>query len=267
MRFCSIASGSSGNCAYVGNGDTHLLIDAGLSGKRIEQGLAGLSVEAAQLDGILVTHEHLDHVKGLGVMTRRYGLPIYASRGTIEALLKTKDMAKTPEALFHEVRADEPIRIKDLLVDPIKISHDAAEPVAYRFDAEGKSAAILTDLGTYDDYIVDKIRGVTILLLEANHDERMVEAGNYPYYLKKRILSGKGHLSNDTAATLTLDLIDRGDFLRYLLLGHLSKENNYEELAYETVRTELKMLGEGSIFNELRLSVAKRSESSDIIVI
>ncbi|MCR4743669.1 MAG: MBL fold metallo-hydrolase [Lachnospiraceae bacterium] len=265
MRFCSIASGSSGNCTYIGSGDTNLIVDAGISGKRIELGLSGLSVEASGLDGILITHEHLDHIKGLGVMTRRYGLPIYASRGTIEALLTKKDMANTPQELFHEVRADESFKIKDMVIDPIRISHDAAEPVAYRFNSGKSAAAVVTDLGTYDNYILDRLNGVSALLLEANHDVRMVEAGNYPYYLKQRILSGKGHLSNDTAATLTLDLIDRGEFLRYLLLGHLSKENNLEELAYETVRMELKMIGGGSIPKDFRLSVAKRNECSECV--
>ncbi len=263
MRFCSIASGSSGNCAYIGSEETNLIVDAGISGKRIEAGLCGLDVEAGRLDGILVTHEHLDHVKGLGVMTRRYHLPIYASRGTIEALIKTKDMANTPQELFHEVRADESFKIKDLLINPIRISHDAAEPVAYRFDEGEKAAAVVTDLGTYDQYILDRLKGVKALLVEANHDVRMVETGKYPYYLKQRILSEKGHLSNESAATLTLDLLDKGEFLRYLLLGHLSRENNLEELAYETVRMELKMLGKSSIPKDFRLSVAKRDVSSE----
>ena len=189
MRLCSIASGSSGNCTYIGTDETHLLVDAGISGKRIELGLKSLSLDSCELDGILVTHEHLDHVRGLGVMTRRYHLPIYASRGTIEALVKSKDMANSPQELFHEVKADESFRLKDIIVDPIKISHDAAEPVAYRFNSDGKSAAVVTDLGCYDDYILDKLVGVSALLLEANHDERMVETGSYPYYLKQRILS------------------------------------------------------------------------------
>lgn len=265
MKLCSIASGSSGNCIYVGNETTNLIVDAGISGKRIENGLSELEVSAAQLDGILVTHEHLDHVKGLGVMTRRYGLPIYATRGTIEALMRTKDMAATPEQLLHEIRPDEPFKLKDVEVHPIHISHDAADPVAYRFSDDGRSVAVMTDLGMYDDYILKSLKGVSALLLEANHDVNMLQVGKYPYYLKQRILSERGHLSNDTAGRLTLDLLGQGDELRTVLLGHLSHENNYEELAYETVRSEIKLQGGKAVVEGLTLMVAPRERRSECV--
>ena len=157
MKLCSIASGSSGNCIYVAGGSTNLLVDAGISGKRIENGLSEIGISAGNLDGILVTHEHSDHVKGLGVMTRRYHIPIYATRGTLEALMATKDMASTPQELLHEIKADEAFRLKDVNVHPIRVSHDAAEPVAYRFSSDGRQVAVMTDLGMYDDYILKTI--------------------------------------------------------------------------------------------------------------
>ena len=265
MKLCSIASGSSGNCIYVGNETTNLLVDAGLSGKRIENGLSELSINAKELDGILITHEHSDHVKGLGVMTRRYGLPIYATRGTIEALMKTKDMASAPEQLLHEIKPDEPFRLKDVDVHPIHISHDAADPVAYRFSSDGRSVAVMTDLGIYDDYILKSLKGVSALLLEANHDVNMLEVGAYPYYLKQRILSDRGHLSNDLAGQLALDLLSQSDKLKTVLLGHLSRENNYEELAYETVRSEIKLHGGAAVPEGFRLMVAGRDRLSECV--
>ena len=155
MRFCSIASGSSGNCIYVGTEDTHLLVDAGISGKRIEQGLNELELSTKDMDGILVTHEHVDHVKGLGVLARKYGIPIYATAPTIEEVKYMSSLGKIPEELFHPICADERFSLGDIQVSPMHISHDAADPVAYRLDCGDKSAAVVTDLGIYDDYIVE----------------------------------------------------------------------------------------------------------------
>ncbi|SFK48360.1 Phosphoribosyl 1,2-cyclic phosphodiesterase [Lachnospiraceae bacterium KH1T2] len=269
MKLCSIASGSSGNCIYVGTGKTNLLVDAGISGKRIEAGLAELLVDAAKIDGILITHEHSDHIKGLGVITRRYGLPIYATKGTIEAMLATKDLAKTPHELIHEISADRPFELNDITINPIHISHDAADPVAYRFTSDGRSVAVMTDLGKYDEYIIDNLKGVSALLLEANHDVNMLEAGKYPYYLKQRILSDRGHLSNDTAGELTEILLSAGNDLKTVLLGHLSKENNYDKLAYETVRMEIGLSGERLMpsLADFRLMVAGRDKRSECIAV
>ena len=246
MQLLSIASGSSGNCIYVGCNETNLLVDAGISMKRIEAGLNTIDLSISDMDGILITHEHSDHIGGLKAVSKKHHLALYATRGTIDEILKKK-MDIDP-GLFHEVKADREFMLKDILVDPIKISHDAAEPVAYSFyssscfngakESPCESAAVCTDLGTYDDYIIDKLSGVSSLLLEANHDIKMLEVGPYPYYLKKRILGEKGHLSNDSAGELLSRLYDLGN-LKNVLLGHLSKENNYAALAFETVRMQL----------------------------
>lgn len=265
MRFCSMASGSSGNCIYVGSQATHLLIDVGISGKRVEEGLRGLELDGRDIDGIFITHEHSDHISGLGVLSRKYGIPIFATRGTIQAILKNGGQSAPEEDLFHEIEADQKLIIKDMTVCPMRISHDAAEPVAYRIGYGRKKVGICTDLGVYNDYTVECLKGLDVLLLEANHDVNMLQVGPYPYYLKQRILGDRGHLSNENSGRLLNRILH--DDLKTVLLGHLSKENNMPELAYEAVRMEI-TLGEGPYKAEdFKILVAPRSESSPIITI
>lgn len=239
MRICSIASGSSGNCIYVGSDTTHLLMDVGISGKKTEAGLRELDLSMQDIDGIFITHEHTDHIAGLGVLARKYGVPIYATKGTIEAISHSSSVGEIPKGLFNRVCADEKVIIKDIVCNPMKISHDAAEPVAYRVSHGKKKVGIITDLGTYNDYTVECLRGMDVLLLEANHDVNMLQVGPYPYYLKQRILGDRGHLSNESAGQLLCDLLH--DKLQAVVLAHLSKENNLPELAYEAVRVEVTM--------------------------
>ena len=265
MRLCSIASGSSGNCIYVGSEATHLLVDVGISGKRVEVGLNGLALTGRDIDGILITHEHSDHISGLGVISRKYKIPIYATQGTIQAIQKAGGRNMPDESLFCEIEADSKLVIKDLMVNPMRISHDAAEPVAYRIGYGDKKVAICTDLGVYNDYTVECLKGMNALLLEANHDIKMLQAGPYPYYLKQRIMGDRGHLSNENTGRLLNRILHEG--LETIILGHLSKENNIPELAYEAVRLEITM-GEGQYCAEdFKLMVASRSEPSEIIAI
>lgn len=224
MRICSIASGSSGNCIYVGSDATHLLVDVGISGKRTEAGLKELDLSMQDIDGIFITHEHTDHIAGLGVLARKYGVPVFATRGTIEAIKKTASVGEIPEELFQTVYADEKVIVKDIVCNPMRISHDAAEPVAYRISHGKKKVGIVTDLGTYNDYTVECLKEMDALLLEANHDVNMLQVGPYPYYLKQRILGDRGHLSNERAGQLLCDLLH--DKLQAVVLGHLSKEKN-----------------------------------------
>lgn len=239
MELCSIASGSSGNCIMAGEGNCHLLIDAGISGKRIEQGLNILGHKTSEMKGILVTHEHMDHIGGLGVIARKYGIPIYATEGTIQGILRTRTVGAIDVSLFHPIVPDEQFMIGDLQVEPIRISHDAADPTAYIIRKGETSAGVVTDLGTYDDYIVDRLRGLQLLILEANHDVNMLQTGPYPYFLKQRIFGERGHLSNELCGQLLGKILH--DRFQAVMLGHLSKENNFPELAYETVRLEVTM--------------------------
>ena len=254
MRFCSIASGSSGNCIYVGSDNTHVLVDIGISGKKMETGLNSLELTGRDLDGILITHEHSDHIKGLGVISRKYGIPIYATAGTVDAMVRT-----------NEIQEDEPFMINDLKVNPFTIPHDAAQPVGYRLEHEGHSVGIATDLGKYNDYIIENLQGLDALLLEANHDIRMLQVGKYPYYLKQRILGDRGHLSNENAGRLLCRLLH--DNLKAIFLGHLSRENNYEELAYETVCSEVTLGDNPYKSKDFRIQVAKRDFVSDVVTV
>jgi len=263
MRLCSIASGSSGNCTYVGSEATHLLIDVGISGKRAESGLNTLGLTGRDVDGILITHEHADHIAGLGVLTRKYDIPIYATKGTINAIQMTKQVGEIDPALFCEIKEDDRFTIKDLTVNPMKISHDAAQPVAYRISYGNKRVGICTDLGVYNDYTAECLKGMDVILLEANHDVNMLQVGPYPYYLKQRILGDKGHLSNENSGKLLSRLLHDG--LKQIVLGHLSKENNLPELAYEAVRMEIELGDTPYHANDFKIMVAKRDEVSPVI--
>lgn len=265
MRLYSIASGSSGNSIYVGSDKTHILVDAGVSGKRIEQGLKDLELSPKDLDAILITHEHIDHIGGLGVISRRYGIPIYTTRGTIEGILKTKSIGNIDTSLLNEICYDTSYIIGDVRIDTIKISHDAAMPVAYRFEVGKKRAAIMTDLGTYDDYTVSNLQNLDAVFIEANHDVRMLEMGSYPYLLKQRILGAKGHLSNESSGKLLTSILH--DNMKNIVLSHLSHENNLPDLAYEAVKSEI-TLGDTKYKGEdFEISVARRDIPSNLIAI
>ena len=265
MRLCSIASGSSGNCIYVGDDTTHLLIDAGISKKRIEAGLLELDVKGEDINGILITHEHVDHIQGLGVFSRKYEVPIYGTKGTIEGIKKCSNLGKMPEGLLHEINTDEDFTLGDITIHPFRISHDANEPSGYRMSNKRKAVAVATDLGKYDDYIVDNLRNLNALVLEANHDIHMLEVGPYPYPLKRRVMGDKGHLSNELSGRLLCDILH--DNLEYVVLGHLSKENNYEELAFETVKLEVTMGNNPYKGEDIPMMVAKRDTVSEIITL
>ena len=263
MRLCSIASGSSGNCIYAGSDTTSVLVDAGISCKRIEQGLNAIGLSGAEMAAVLVTHEHSDHIRSLGVLARKRGIPIYATRETYEAILACPSLGEIPDGLYHEILPDCPVEIGDLTVDPFSISHDAANPVGYRISHEGHSAAVATDLGVYDTYIINHLQHLDVLLLEANHDVHMLEVGTYPYYLKQRILGNRGHLSNEMAGQLLCEVLH--DDMKQIVLGHLSKENNYPALAYETVCAEVTMGDNPYKSKDFHISVAKRDEICEVI--
>lgn len=258
MELCSIASGSSGNCICAGTDTCHLMIDAGISGKRIELGLNCVGLKTEEMEGILVTHEHSDHISGLGVIARRYGLPIYGTRGTLEAIAATPSVGKIDPSLFHVLEPDEDVLIGEIIVHPIRTSHDAADPVAYILKNESQKIGIITDLGMYDDYIIENLQDLDALLLEANHDVHMLEVGSYPYPLKRRILGERGHLSNEVSGQLLGELLH--DNMKHVILGHLSRENNYEDLAYETVRQEVTLGDNPYKGNDFPIYVAKRNE-------
>jgi len=263
-RFASIASGSSGNSIYFGSDNTHILIDTGISNKRIEEGLKNLGLKVSDLSGVLITHEHSDHIQGLRTLTKKYQIPIYATKGTLD-YIKAKKIIEGNEDLCNVISADTKITIDDIDASVFKISHDASEPVGFRLSTAGKSVAVATDMGVYDEYIVDKLQDLDAILLEANHDIRMLEAGPYPYHLKRRILGSKGHLCNEIAGKLLARILN--DNIKHVLLGHLSKENNYPSLAYETVKVEIDEADVEYRGSDFKIEVAKRDAMSQVVLL
>lgn len=248
MRLFSIASGSSGNCIYVGDGiqlpdeplctnTTGLLIDAGISTKRIVDGLLQNNIDPARLDAILITHEHSDHVRGLSVLSRKYQIPIYGTYKTLQHILRSSCGERIPRELFVPIETNKPFSVGNIEVVAHSISHDAADPVMYTLTGEDKKIGVATDMGCYTDEIIEALGGSDVLYLESNYDRNMLLVGIYPYVLKQRILSSTGHLSNDDSAELLCSLMH--EQLKVVILAHLSKENNYPELAYQCMKNAI----------------------------
>ncbi|SFQ03812.1 Phosphoribosyl 1,2-cyclic phosphodiesterase [Lachnospiraceae bacterium XBB1006] len=265
MRLTSIASGSSGNCIYIGTDNTHLLVDAGISCKRIVSGLSDLAIKPEEVEGILITHEHSDHIQGLGVLSRKYGIPIYATPGTARGILAYSGLGKFDESLVRPIQCGVDFTLGDITIDAFPIPHDANEPCAYVASCGEKRVAVATDIGVYDEEIVRHLSGLDALLLEANHDVKMLQVGSYPYYLKQRILGNRGHLSNENSGRLLSRILHDG--FKGVLLGHLSKENNYERLAYETVKMEVTLGDCPYKGDDFPIAVAKRDQPSEIIFV
>lgn len=263
MNLASIASGSSGNCIYVGNEKSHFLIDAGISRKRIVEGLTQMEVAPETIQGIFVTHEHMDHISGLGVFLRKYPVPVFATAKTIDEILSTSSLGKVDKNLFESITPDNPIYMDGIKIEASRILHDAADPVCYTVSDTESKVGVATDFGTYDEYLVEKLQGCESLLVESNHDLNMLMVGPYPYPLKKRIMGNKGHLSNERAGQFLSKVI--GEECKHIFLGHLSKENNYGELAYETVKVELLLHNIDLDKANFTLQVASRTAPTCII--
>ncbi len=233
FKFCSLASGSSGNCQYISSKETKLLIDAGLTGKYITNALENIDIDGKDIGGILVTHEHSDHIKGIGVMMRKFDIPLYVNENTWESM-KGK-IGSINEDKVNIFSGNESFEIGDITIKPYSISHDAIDPTGFSFLNDGLKISIATDLGFISKEIIQQIKDSNLLVLESNHDVEMVKLGKYPWFLKQRILSEVGHLSNDAAGHTIADVVKNGN-VNYVLLAHLSKENNFPELAFETVK-------------------------------
>lgn len=263
MRLCSLSSGSSGNCIYVGTEQTHLLVDTGVSKKRIVDELHAIDLAPEDIEGILVTHEHSDHIQGLGVFTRKYCVPIYGTKATLEAIAATPSLGQLDTGLFVEIQPDVPFEIHDMRIEAASTWHDAADPVCYQFYSKGQKAGICTDLGDYDDYLVHKLADSDLLFIESNHDVNMLLVGPYTYFLKQRILGDHGHLSNERSGQFIKELLN--DHIKGIMLGHLSKENNMAELAYTTVAQILQDNPFAKDVREFHLQVANRYTHSQLL--
>ncbi len=267
LKIMSLQSGSSGNCVLVTNGLTNILVDCGMSLKKCAQSLSEVDLTPDMIDAVLITHEHIDHIKGLGVLLRKHEVSAYGSNGTLNACIYGRNsIGKIDESLLNPIRPGDAFMVGDILVNSFPVTHDAAEPCAYTFSCNGHKIGMATDLGFYDDNVFKALLGSEALYIESNHDVNMLEAGTYPFQLKQRIRSEMGHLSNDECAELVVKLCNSSDIkINEIILGHLSEENNFPELAYETVNTELYL----NVPEEKRpkVFVAPRFENSHIISI
>lgn len=253
LEFAAIASGSSGNCIYVASNHTRLLIDAGLSGKRVEAGLGELSLTGYDIDALLITHEHNDHILGAGIMARRYDLPVYATDGTWNGI--GDKMGRLRPSAKNVVYSGEPVIINDLCITPFSIPHDAAEPVGYTISDGVSKISIATDIGHITEDVKENVKDSDLLLIESNHDVDMVKDGPYPYMLKQRVLSDVGHLSNENCGKMLTEVLS--DKMKYIFLGHLSEQNNTPMLAFETAKKALENQGV-EIGGDINMYVAPR---------
>lgn len=233
MRLTTFASGSGGNCALLSMDGAHLLLDAGISFRRIREGLSLAALTVDDLSAVLITHEHSDHISGLASMLKRRAVPILAPRTVANHL---RCAVAGVEQCLRPVPVEEPISLAGLTLRAFHTPHDTAESVGWRVEGS-KCFALATDMGCVTGEIRAGLAGADLVLIEANHDEAMLRAGRYPYPLKKRILSDRGHLSNACCGELAAYLAERGT--GQIVLGHLSRENNTRELAYQTVRAAL----------------------------
>lgn len=251
ISFLSLISGSSGNSTFISDGSTNLLIDCGMSGRRLKQSLESINISPENIDGILVTHEHIDHTKGIGVLSRRYDLPIYANTPTLSAL----NVGPICDKNLVPIEPNKHFNIGTIDFTSFPIPHDAAQPVGYKFFIKDKTYTLATDLGHINDELLDNLKGSDSIILESNHDVEMLRNGTYPFYLKQRILSDTGHLSNDKASDTVVELIKSGTC--HIMLGHLSRENNLPEIAKLT--TQNRLMQEGIVVGkDITLNVADR---------
>ena len=261
FNFYSLYSGSSGNCLLVQTSNTKILIDAGESGKKISSALSSLDIEPSSIDAILVTHEHSDHIKGLGIFSKKYDIPVFANSKTWDCIVKQTD--KIDEKNINKFTIEENFEIGDLKIHPFKIPHDAANPCGFNIVHNNKKLSIATDIGHITSNIAHKLEDSSFVLLESNYDPEILKCSSYPYLLKQRIAGPNGHLPNLEAAKTISFLMNSG--LKEVMLGHLSKENNFPELAYKTVVNEL--IDNQKDCSKIKISVASRSNPSPIVKI
>lgn len=259
-RFCSLFSGSSGNCTYIAEGDSGILIDAGVSAKRIRDALAARDVPLSSIRGIFVTHEHSDHTTGVRVLANQCGCPVYASRGTFGGMDRGKAL---PDTKLVAISDKESVAVGDLQITAFATPHDTPESTGYAVEtADGTRLAIATDMGELTRPVFDILCGCDLVLLESNHDVKMLRSGPYPVYLQERILSRRGHLSNAACAAALPALVKAG--VSRVILGHLSDTNNTPSLAYDTSFAALTQAGM-TVDKDVRLSVAARESSEPIL--
>ncbi len=259
LKFCSLYSGSTGNSLLVINDNTCILVDAGVSGIKIVEALNSINIDISQIEAILVTHEHTDHIKSIGTLSKKYNIPILANKETWAAM--PKEASKVPENCKKTFTINNKFNIGSLEILPFSIPHDAANPCGFNIFGSNKKLSIATDIGHITPTIFNSLQHSSFVLLESNYDPDILQYSPYPYALKRRIAGPNGHLPNKEAGDTISKLIDSG--LKSVMLGHLSKENNFPELAHQTVLEELTSHHYNK--NSVNLYVASRFEPSDFL--
>lgn len=262
MNFCVLGSGSKGNSTYVASGNSALLIDAGFSGVEIERRLAMIGVDPASLNAILLTHEHSDHIQGVGILSRKYRLPVFANRETLAA--GGKILARLAE--FRELVSGEPFRLHDLLIHPFSVSHDAADPLGFVLSDHAHALGYCTDTGMISRLVRHRLAGCHGLVLECNHDPEILKNGHYPPSLKQRVRSQTGHLANADAIQLLRDLWHEG--LQHVVLAHISDSNNRPEIIREMIAENFSTTMEsGTERFYLKITLAAQNEVGEMVVL
>lgn len=259
FKFCSLFSGSSGNSLFVQTDKTKILVDCGESAKKIVNSLSEIDINIDDIDAILVTHEHIDHVKSLGTLSKKYNIPVYTNLETLNAMPEQLNKIKTENIHLFDFSKD--FSVGDLQIHPFSIPHDAANPCAFNIFKNNTKMSIATDIGHITPEILHNLEKSTFLLLESNYDPNILKCSPYPYILKERISGPYGHLSNNMAGETISYLLNNG--LKKVMLGHLSKENNFPELAYKTVMEEI--INNNISEKDLNISVATRFNHTPII--
>lgn len=253
LSVCVLASGSRGNSIFISDGTSSVLVDAGLSGSEIERRLKSRSISPKSLDALIVSHEHADHIKGVGVLSRRFGIPVFISRKTRQAGASL--MGKLDDSMIHHFECGSDFNISGLTVRPFSLSHDAKDPAGFTLSHNGTKIGIATDLGIATSMVKHHLKGCAMLILEANHDPDMLIAGPYPWPLKQRIRNRTGHLSNEASRELLGEI--RHERLSHVILAHLSETNNTPEQAFRVV-------GE-AVRHRCRLTVAVQDVCGEMI--
>ncbi len=261
-KFCPLISGSSGNSVFIGTDNTRILIDAGVSGKKIENSLKDISENCSDIDAIFVTHEHIDHIKAVGIISRRFDIPVYATEDTWKYMFKTIGDIKRKNIKL--VYSGEKMCLNDIIIKPFDIPHDAAQPVGYNVFADNIKMSVATDIGHVNDTIKEALSDSNVLLIEANHDIDMLKRGPYPYDTKQRILGMYGHMANECTGELIKEVFSGS--MKHIFLGHMSAENNTPDLAYSTVLNILTKSGI-NVGKDVNMFIAKRDEPSNTVVL
>jgi phosphoribosyl 1,2-cyclic phosphodiesterase len=260
IKFYTLFSSSSGNSSLLSTGETNILIDAGVSASKICASLKDVGILPNELDGILITHEHRDHILGAGALARKYNIPLYSNCKTL--LETVKITGDVYEHNLREVEAKKFFDIRQFSICPFSISHDGVSPMGYSIFYDNKKYTVATDVGCITESLLKSVCKSDAVLLESNHDIKMLNNGKYPYYLKKRILGDYGHLSNDKASWLSTQLAKWGT--KNIILGHLSKENNTYDIAYNTTYNMLKDNGI-EVGKDVNLKIALPNQTVEII--